>query len=239
MPASPLIKTIREFPLRNSRKRHAFLLCGFGGSIWQLRRLIKLLHRQGYDVTAMDFSEIVLSRGDPALLPQLVAEVTGIIEQRAKHMDHAPLLVGVSLGALLSLNVLRRSSYVHRGVFITGGDIVKVAQRLYGPQVWPQSYHQLAALWQDINMYSQPAALSGKRAIMILPTKDKLIDPDDVRSEIAAQQKAGNNIHLVERQSFGHVGTIIEEAILFPHRTARYIRHVSQSDKKVASSLTQ
>ncbi len=225
-----LIRTTKIFPAKSPNPKHAFLLCGFGGSIWQLRRLVAVLNRDGYTVTAMDFPQMVLSTGDPELLPRLISEVVRVTEARAEELKQPILLVGVSLGALISLNILRRSAHYHKAVLITGGDIVKVAQRLYGSQVWPQSYQALAAQWKDINMYSNLSSLKGKQAIMILPVRDKLIDPDDVRQEIAIQQAAGNDLQLIERRTFGHVGTIIEEAILLPHRTRRYIADL---DKKV------
>jgi alpha-beta hydrolase superfamily lysophospholipase len=220
------IQHVRSFASKKSSPQRALLLCGFGGNIWQVKRLINTLNKLGYDVTALDFSKEVLSKGDPSALPALVQEVVDFAETQAKQAKQPILLVGISLGALLSLNILRRTAYFHEGVMITGGDIVKVAQRLYGPKVWPQSYDALAALWKDINMYTEPKLLKGKRLLFVLPKRDRLIDIKDVREEAALQQKSGNDLTLIERRSFGHVGTIIEEAILLPHRTVGYVKHV-------------
>jgi pimeloyl-ACP methyl ester carboxylesterase len=219
------IQHIRTYPSKSQSSKPALLLCGFGGNIWQVKRLINVLNRQGYDVTALDFSKEVLSEGNPALLPKLVQEVVEFAEEQAKKNDQPILLVGISLGALISLNILRRSEYFDTGVMITGGDIVKVAQRLY-PKKWQQSYDELASQWTKINMYTQPKLLKGKHLLFVLPKRDRLIDVEDVRNEVAVQQKHGNDLHLIERRAFGHVGTIIEEAIILPHRTRRYIKHV-------------
>jgi pimeloyl-ACP methyl ester carboxylesterase len=228
--AESYIQNVRVFPTdkKHAAEKHALLLCGFGGNIWQVKRLINKLNRLGYTVTALDFSKVVLSKGDPRLLPQLVDEVTYFAEQTFQKTKKPILLVGISLGALLSLNILRRSSYFDEGVMITGGDIVKVAQRLYGPKIWPQSYEALAKQWQDINMYTDPVKLEGKHLLFVLPKRDRLIDVADVRDEVARQQAHGNDLTLIERRAFGHVGTIIEEAILLPHRTGRYIAHVGR-----------
>lgn len=217
-----LIKNVRFYPSPKATKQ-ALVMCGFGGSIWQLKRLIAILTRRGYSVTALDFPEMVLSAGDVTLLPRLVREVVAFAESKAKKTSQPLLLVGVSLGALLTLNILRRSPYFSEGVLITGGDIVKVAQRLYGKNVWPQPYTELAAQWESINMYTHPKDLAGKRALFVLPANDKLIDVEDVRNEVALQLQAGNKLILIERRSFGHIGTIIEEAVLFPRRTLDYI----------------
>ena len=225
--AMSLIKTIKEYPAKKSSNKHAFVLCGFGGSIWQLKRLITVLSRQGYHVTALDFSESVLSKGDATLLPKLVDDTVTLLEAKRQAIGKPVLLVGISLGALLSLNILRRSKLFDRAVMITGGDIVKVAQRIYGPSVWPQSYDELARQWQQVNMYTNPSLLQGKSMLMVLPKRDKLIDPQDVYAEVKMQRAAGNNVQLTERRLFGHVGTIIEEAVLLPHRTRGYIKKVS------------
>jgi len=75
-------------------------------------------------------------------------------------------------------------------------------------------------------MYSDPAQLKDKRILFVLPSKDRLIDPADVHREVKTQNDAGNVLILVERHALGHVGTIIEETILFPRRILSYIDKV-------------
>lgn len=201
-------------------------MCGFGGSIWQTWFLVKTLNGAGYDVTALDFSETVLSEGDPDLLLGLVEEVVMYAEAEARKTAEPILLIGISLGALMTLNILRRSELFDVGIGITGGDIVKVAQNIYGMKVWPQPYEELAATWQGVNIYSEPSKLAGKRLLFVLPERDKLIDPNDVREEVGAQAGVGNRLTLIERPIFGHIGTIVMETILFPKRVLRYIRQI-------------
>ncbi len=203
-------------------------MCGFGGSIWQTKFVIHTLHGLGYDVVALDFSETVLSDGNPRLLLDLTREVVAFAETQAKKTPAPILLVGISLGALMALNILRRSKLFTMGVLITGGDIVKVAQNIYGSKVWPQSYKELAVLWRSVNIYSDPSELADKRLVFVLPSKDRLIHPDDVRREVKTQTAAGNKIVLIERHFFGHIGTIIEETVLFPKRIVGYIRQVAR-----------
>lgn len=221
-----LIKTIKRYPARIPGRKAAFVLCGFGGSIWQTKRLLRVLHRAGYDVLAMDFPKEVLSTGDQQMLINLMHEVTAFAETEAKKIGKPILLVGISLGALVSLNVMRRSKLFNTGVLVTGGDIVKVAHNIYGRKVWPQPHKELAAVWQSLNMYSHPDELKEKRLLFVLPSKDKLINPNDVRNEVKIQNQAGNVLILVERHTFGHVGTIIEETILFPKRILGHIRQI-------------
>ncbi len=225
MPRS-LIKNIRRYPAKTPGHKTAFVLCGFGGSIWQTQRLLRVLRGAGYDVMAMDFPKEVLSKGDPQLLLDLMDEVVRFADTEAKKLGKPVLLVGISLGALVSLNVLRRSKSFDKGILITGGDIVKVAHNIYGRKVWPGTYDDLAGTWKTLNMYSDPRELREKRILFVLPSRDKLIDPTDVHQETKIQNEAGNTLILVERHSFGHIGTIIEETILFPKRILNYIRQV-------------
>ncbi len=223
---SSSIKNVRSYPARKPGQKTAFVLCGFGGSIWQTKRLLRVLHKAGYDVMAMDFSKEVLSKGDPQLLLDLMDEVVVFAEKEAQKTNRPILLVGISLGALVSLNILRRSKLFNKGVLITGGDIVKVAHNIYGRRVWPQSYNELATSWKTLNMYSNPNELHEKRILFVLPSRDKLINPADVRAETKTQNNAGNTLILVERHALGHIGTIIEETILFPTRILGYIRRI-------------
>ena len=226
-----LIKNLKYVPSRKPGARDALLLCGFGGSIWQTKRLINVLRRNGYHVTALDFPKKVLSKGDIELLPQLINEVVAFAETKAKEATKPVLLVGISLGALISLNIIRRSNLFNEGVLITGGDIAKIARSMYGGKVWPQSYKELAELWRPINMYTPPERLNGKRLLFVLPANDRLIDTSDIHGEIRLQRESGNHVILVTRRPFSHIGTIVEETILFPNRILSYIEQVKGQRK--------
>ncbi|HSX30601.1 MAG TPA: hypothetical protein VLE99_01670 [Candidatus Saccharimonadales bacterium] len=221
-----LVKNVKTYPAKQPSTREALFLCGFGGRIWQGKRLINVLRRNGYHVTALDFSTEVLSKGDPKLLPELIDEVVAFAETKAKGASEPILLVGVSLGALISLNILRRSKHFNEGVLITGGDIAKVALRIYGNHVWPQSYDKLAEQWLSINMYTPPKQLRGKRLLFVLPAHDRVVDTSDVYREVSLQNKTGNHLLLVTRRPFGHTGTILEETVLFPRRVLSYIERI-------------
>jgi len=206
--------------------KRILLFCGLYGSVWQTRRLINVLLRAGYHVTALDFSKQAISSGNPQLLPNLVQDVLRFAEDEVRKASKPILLVGISLGALLSLNILRSSPNFNKAVCITGGDIVTVAQRFYGRKRWPQSHAELSGLWQEVNMYTEPAHLKRKRLLFVLPTRDKLIDPQVVRREAQKQRAAGNELLLKERRHFGHIMTIVVETIVFPKRILDYIAEV-------------
>lgn len=221
-----LINSVRHFPTKNDNPRPVLLMCGFGGSIWQTRRLVSVLTRAGYNVTALDFTKDALSMGDVTLLPALVDEVAQFAENEARNTDQKILLVGISLGSLLALNLLRRLDSFNRAVMITGGNIVTVAQHIFGHNVWPQSHEELSVAWTNVNMFSNPADLANKHALFVLPTKDRLIDPEEVIAEVDRQNAVGNHIALVKRNRLGHIGTIFIETVVFPKRVLGYIQTV-------------
>jgi pimeloyl-ACP methyl ester carboxylesterase len=220
-----LVQNIKYFPSKSPHKE-AIVLCGFGGAIWQTKRLTNKLNRAGYNVTALDFPTTVLSTGDPNLLPQMIDEVVEFVEAKAKQTDQKILLVGISLGSLLSLNIFRRSKLFDTAVMVTGGNIVTVAHNIYGRKIWPQSHDELSKLWQGINIHTEPKRLAGKKALFVLPSRDRLIDTSEVLAEIDRQNRAGNTVKLVKRMPFGHVGTIIQETIIFPGRILQYINQL-------------
>lgn len=223
-----MIRSVQHYKTKRSNGKIVFLLCGFGGRIWQTKRLIGVLNRAGYTVCAMDFSKDSLASGDTTILTNLVTEVCKFIETETKDVDpHDVLLVGISLGALLSLNVIRRSNRLFKAVLITGGDIAKIAQKLY-PKKWPQSHESLAQEWQANNMYSKVDELRSKKLLFVLHLSSKLIDAQDAYREIEHQNTAGNTLLMVERTKFDHVGTIIDETVLHPSRVLEYIQKVEQ-----------
>lgn len=222
-----LIKTVKEFPSPSKTAKQALLLCGYGNEISQFKHLTNTLSRHGYTVTALDFEKAVLEDGDSTLLPKLVEEVTAFAQDMQSKIGEPILLIGISLGSLLSFNILRRCSGFDYAILITGGDIARAAKNGL-PDTWGQSYAELAKSWESINIYSDPAKLKDKHVLMILPTKDRLIDPSDVRREIAKQQAAGNDFTLIERPRFGHLGTIIEEVVLFPKRVIGHTKTISR-----------
>ncbi len=217
------ITAVKDFTSPKPNPKPILLFCGFGGRIWQTKRLINLLLKHGYNVRAVDYTTDVLTKGDPNMLIGLIAEARAEAARFIEDVKQPVLLLGISLGVLVAVNIMRRDQRFTRAVSITGGDIVKVAHRAQGPKIWPQTYEQLAKIWESVNMYTDPAALRHTTTVMVLPTRDRLIDPDDVRAEVAKQTAAGNRMQLVERHIFGHIGTIIMETVIFPRRVLHYI----------------
>jgi esterase/lipase len=115
--------------------RTVILMCGYGGKIWQTKRLVRVLTRAGYTVEVFEFSTNVLKSGNSDDLLKLADEMVFTAEKIRKQGKKEPILIGMILGALLALNILRRSTNFHTGIGITGGDIVTVAKKFIPREV--------------------------------------------------------------------------------------------------------
>ncbi len=227
MDMSKLIKAQKFYKSSQPHAKPLLLMCGLWGSIWQMRRLIKALNRAGYDVTALAFTNKIIISGDPRLMIDLVDEVVDFADNLARESAQPVELVGVSFGALLALNIVRRLPAYTRGVLVTGGDIAKIVH-WFVPWKWRMPYRELASTWRRLNMYSEPAELRGKRLLFVLHDKGRMIDPSDAVHEISKHRRAGNEVIVIERHRFGHIGTIIEETILHPARVLEHLKHVQR-----------
>ncbi len=220
-----LIKTRKVYKSHHAGAKPLLLMCGLWGSIWQMRLLIRALNKAGYDVTALDFSSKIITSGNPQDMIQLVHEVVDFADNLQKTEKRPIELVGVSFGALLSLNIVRRLPAYKRSVLVTGGDIAKIIQ-WFVPWKWKMPYAELATEWKNLNMYSEPSELAGKELLFVLHHKGRMIDPGDAVTEIRKHTEAGNHITVIERQRFGHIGTIVEETIINPKRVLQHLRKV-------------
>jgi pimeloyl-ACP methyl ester carboxylesterase len=217
------ITAIKDYKPRHPNGKTILLLSPHSGKIWQARRLISVLQKAGYFIRAMDFSTEPLASGNPQLLPDLINEVHAQAVKLRQQAGNEITLIGFSLGGLVSLNILRRDKQFYRAVLITGGDIAKAVHRQDTKHNWHHPYDELAELWKDVNLYSDPADLKHTSLVMLISSKDELVLPEDVRAEAAKQTKAGVSYRLLESHTRGHTGTIVEEMILHPKRMLRYI----------------
>ena len=73
-------------------------------------------------------------------------------------------------------------------------------------------------------MYTKPGDLRDKHITMMLPIRDKVIDPDEVMEEIKLQQQY-NDIKLIITKG-GHFRTIIAQTILFPRKNLKIFEEI-------------
>jgi pimeloyl-ACP methyl ester carboxylesterase len=197
---------------------------GYGGHVWQAKRHLDLLKNQGYRIIALDFS-YRLSSYNPQDLLDLMDEVDNLMKAE-KLLNKNTIIVGISLGGLAGLNMVRRHSELNKLLCITGGDISRLPSKESLAKKWQLTRDEIGEKWSSVNMYTKAGLIKDKHIIMMLPVRDKVIDPDEVRDEIALQQKY-NEIVLVHTRG-GHFRTIITETVLFPRRSLKLIKQLEK-----------
>lgn len=197
-------------------------MLGYGGRIWHSKRHLKMLLNEGYEILVMDFYD-ALRRRDPQDLLTLMDEVDSLFAQY-KLIDTKTMMVGVSMGGLVGFNMMKRHKELKVLLAITGGNMALIPK--YYKQKWPVSYDELAEIWAPANIYTKPGEITGRYVAMVLPSRDKVIDPDEVVDEL---KKLGEyNTVVVLRPKGGHFRTIITETILRPRKSLHIIHEMKK-----------
>jgi pimeloyl-ACP methyl ester carboxylesterase len=199
-------------------------MLGYGGYAWQAKRHLKVLRAAGYNLFVLDFRD-VLKRRDPQDLLTLVDEVSAALAEQ-KLINKDTILVGISLGGLVGYNLIRRYAELDKLLVITGGDMTRIPSAKALQITWKLTRSELAARWSGVNIYTPIGALAGKHIVMLLPLRDRVIDPEEVTREIA-NHTALNDFQIV-RTKGGHFRTIITETIISPRKSLGYIEELAR-----------
>ncbi|HUD05707.1 MAG TPA: alpha/beta hydrolase [Candidatus Saccharimonadales bacterium] len=196
---------------------------GYGGFNWQAKRQLKVLREAGYSIIALDFT-YVLRAHNPQELIDLMDEVDTFM-QNEKLIDKELLIVGISLGGLVGYNMLRRHKELTKLLVITGGNISLLPSKKSLKKKWKITREQLADRWHEINMYTPAGRLKDKHIIMMLPVRDKVINPNEVLAELDIQ-KQYNNIKLLMTKG-GHYRTVITSTIIKPRIILKLLKELN------------
>ncbi len=218
------IRTVTEILPQKPNGRIVVYMHGYGGYTWQASRQLKVLKNAGYKVYALDFKKILNSHNPKELL-ELMDEVDGFLEER-RLINKDLLLVGISIGGLAGYNMIRRHQELNKLLVITGGNVALLPTRKSLKNEWNMTREELAESWQPVNMYTPPGDMNNKCMIMMLPLRDKVINPEEVVNEVKLQQHF-NNITLV-RTKGGHFRTIITETIFRPGGILKYLHELEK-----------
>jgi len=126
----------------------------------------------------------------------------------------------------VGFNMTKRYQILDKLLVVTGGDITHLLTARSLRNKWKLTRQELTERWQDVNMYTPPGTVRDKHIIMLLPRRDKVIDPNEVMDEITKLDQH-NNVTLVSVPG-GHLRTIITQTVLFPKKSLPHIRHLEQ-----------
>ena len=218
----PVIRKFLKIDPNKSNGLNIVYLLGYGGRLWHSKRHIKLLQDAGYTIYAMDFHDVLKNR-DPQDLITVMDEVEAKLKE-CNLISKRTIIVGVSMGGLIGFNMLKRHDELKNLLVITGGNMALIPKSYR--QRWPISYEELANIWSEVNIYTKAGVVNGKYITMILPSRDRMIDPEEVTEELEMLSK--HNKVLVIRPKAGHFRTIITETILRPRKSFVIIRDMSK-----------
>jgi len=220
-----IVRNIQEIKPERPNGLIIVYLLGYGGSIWHSRRHLNLLKNEGYTLLAMDFRDVLKNR-DPQDLLTVMDEVDEVLQE---HRLIAPntLIVGVSMGGLIGFNMLKRHKALNKLLIITGGNMALIPKSY--KQKWPVSYTELEKIWEGVNIYTPLGTVKDKFITMVLPSRDKMIDPNQVADEL--DRLAVYNSVKVIRPKGGHFRTIITETMLRPKKSLHLITELANKSK--------
>lgn len=210
-------------PTVSNGKKIIYML-GYGGYAWQAKRQISLLRELGYRLLVIDFRD-VLKRHNPHDLVTLMDEVSELASEKG-FITPKTMIVGVSLGGLVGYNLIRRHNELNKLLVITGGDMTHIPSARALRKRWKMDRKALAGHWKDVNIYTPVGGLRDKHVVMLLPKRDRVIDPNEVRGEITLQSK--HNDFTIVPTNGGHFRTIISHTILFPKRILPHVQHLER-----------
>ena len=217
-----IVRNIEEIKPTHPNGLNIVYLLGYGGSIWHSRRHINTLKNEGYSLLAVDFRDVLKNR-DPQDLITLMDEVESVLVSR-KLIAKTTLIVGVSMGGLVGFNMLKRHKVLDKLFIIVGGNMALIPKSY--KQKWPMSYAELEKTWEKVNIYTPEGMVTGKSITMVLPTRDKMIDPGEVMGELDLLAKY-NKVRVI-RPKAGHFRTIITETMLRPKKSLPLITELAK-----------
>lgn len=204
---------VRHEVFGNPEKPMIEYFTGYGSTIQQMRPHIRVLQMVGFSVHAFEYDKAILNGGDPALLPGVIDEIASVVEADQQAGQVAGIY-GMSLGAFIGQNILRRTT-VDRAIFNTGG--VSILDTIWNnPRLKEEkkAFHaaghgrsRMNRLWADVDRPDDNGA--NKKALLMISEADKTLDAG--WSVVNAQRwdKAGNTTEVLKTNRLDHAPTII------------------------------
>lgn len=219
------IRSISRVEPKSWNNKSILYMHGYGGFTWEAKRHLKLLQQKGFGILALDFTDI-LKGHSPTGLIELMDEVDELIQKEGL-ITNQTTIIGISLGGLVGFNMIKRHKELTKLFIITGGDMTHIPRKKALATKWKLTCEELSAAWRDVNIYSPVGSIRNKHIVMLLPKRDKLIDPNEVIREIDKHSKH-NNVELI-RTNGGHFRTIISETIIWPRKSLDIINKLVSS----------
>lgn len=211
----------RLIPAKPNGVRVVFMH-GYGCRLWQAVRLLSMLQKEGYEVLAIDLKKI-FENTEPEALGQMMDETEPYVADFLADTKEF-IFVGVSIGALTLYNLMKRNPNYKNLLAITGGDIRHLPERAFLRKKWSHvPKDEIDKHWEHLNMYDTMLQLKDKKMYMLLPKRDKVIDPEVV-VELSKDLATRNQIELVITNG-GHYHTGLAYTVFQPKQVLKIMHN--------------
>lgn len=192
----------------------ACIITGYRGKIASYKKVIKLLNDKGYSVIAYEHNPIVITKGDPSLLPRLVHEICDDFAKRTVTFEEI-ICVGASIGAGLCFALQRQFPNVTRGIYAGAG--VSPPATIYEAPLFFISRKKFAKAGYDktklLQAWADVDILPGNNFartpfIIALGKKDRIVKFEKALNTLHAWKTNGQDIRIITKDSLGHMGII-------------------------------
>lgn len=216
------IRTVTRIIPKIKNGKTVLYLHAHSGRTWLSKRQINLLRNHGFTIIALDFNFSIKNHRVKDLT-ELMDEVDSFL-QNEKLIREELIIIGLSLGGLVGYNMLRRHALLKKLIVITGGNIALLPSKNDLKNNWKMTRAQLEEEWKEVNMFTPLGALVDKNIMMLLPLRDRVINPNEVLDEIEKQTKFNNMI--IVRTKGGHFRTVFTQIIFQPKKILSYIKTI-------------
>lgn len=208
-----MLYKVQTFTVEGSTKC-ACIIAGYRGKISSYKKVIKILNKKGYSVVAYEHNPIVITKGDPTLLPTLVHQICDDFTQRTVTYDEI-ICVGASIGAGLCFALQRQFPNITRGIYAGAGvsppatiyeaPLFFISRKKFAKAGYDKT--RLLQAWADVDILPG-TNFASTPFIMALGKKDRIVNFEKAINTLHAWKTNGQNIQIVTKDNLGHIGII-------------------------------
>lgn len=205
---------VKEFGDTNSKV--VFFFAGMGTRTWMYKKPIKRMVDSGFRVIAYDFNPLIVRKGDPATYIRLADRTLTSVKHKAKSLKEEGITnfsaFGFSMGTLPAIKCTADIPDIDKVVImLTYGS---VAENIWTWWFIKPAKKRALKLGYDLQSLDQELAslspiphaprLKGKKILLYLAQKDKIIRYDQSIQFKQALDNAGAEHIFIENKRHGH-----------------------------------
>ncbi|HEY6492383.1 MAG TPA: hypothetical protein VIZ43_03860 [Trebonia sp.] len=206
-----------EFGIPAQATATIIFVCPYSAPIQRVRFSIRRLVRAGYHVVAYQTTTAVFTEADPAILPELIAQIRDAIRSRIAELKAEGVtefgFFGSSLGSFILYNCVGdKIPELRWGVFNTGGNIARgmwdmqTLRELHVARGW--SLPRLEEAWAELQ-WPDFGRLDGGRFVFASSHRDNIAPLGNISHYLGPMLSAGAEVSVYAMPAVNHRTTVI------------------------------